>query len=173
MLKSSRISNSNTLPVLHRVLINTPCPKDWNEMAGDSRKRFCGHCQKYVHNLSEMESNQIQDLLKTGDSICVKLSRRSDGSIITKDEVSSAAHVRSPRWVDRLIGMAASLAAVLFIGGCNEETDQITGESPPSTATSSQLLGKVTTQDEIGDVMVTMPEVISPRKNKAERTQTK
>jgi hypothetical protein len=36
--------------------ISHPCPQDWNAMAGDDKRRFCEHCQLYVHNLSALSS---------------------------------------------------------------------------------------------------------------------
>jgi hypothetical protein len=39
------------------IQVNKPCPADWNQMAGDDSRRFCTHCQKFVHNLSAMPSD--------------------------------------------------------------------------------------------------------------------
>lgn len=32
-----------------------PCEKNWDLMQGDTRRRFCGDCQKHVTNLSDIK----------------------------------------------------------------------------------------------------------------------
>jgi hypothetical protein len=74
------------LPMLDDVRIATPCSASWDEMTGDERVRFCAHCQKYVFNLSAMPREEAEALLLArGDSICVRLFRRSDGTVMTAD----------------------------------------------------------------------------------------
>ncbi len=71
---------------LNRLVIPTPCTRGWDQMTGDDRKRFCGQCQKYVYNLSDMSRLEIVDLIEgEGDQICGRLYRRADGTILTSD----------------------------------------------------------------------------------------
>ena len=42
--------------------INKPCTQDWNSMEGSDRQRFCGVCDKSVHNLSAMTRREAQAL---------------------------------------------------------------------------------------------------------------
>src|SRR5262245_216807 len=54
------------LPMLDRVVVANPCPKSWDEMRGDDRVRFCGHCQKNVFNLIAMTRAEADELLRDG-----------------------------------------------------------------------------------------------------------
>ncbi|WP_395748239.1 hypothetical protein [Prosthecobacter sp.] len=48
------------------------CPKLWAQMQGDEKTRFCDVCQKNVHNLSMMNTEERRKLLaSTEESPCV------------------------------------------------------------------------------------------------------
>lgn len=74
------------LPLLDMAYVASPCKADWNEMAGDDRTRFCGLCNKNVHNLSAMSFEDAEAFLRelTGEA-CVRLYRRKDGTVMTND----------------------------------------------------------------------------------------
>lgn len=71
---------------LDEVSIAAPCPVSWAEMDGDERKRFCSLCSLQVYNISQMKRKEAEDLLSENtDGVCLRLFRRSDGTLITKD----------------------------------------------------------------------------------------
>jgi hypothetical protein len=78
---------SRRLPLLENVRIASPCNVSWDEMQGDERVRFCGSCEKHVYNLSEMAGDEAERLLAqhTEGSVCVRLYRRADGTVLTND----------------------------------------------------------------------------------------
>jgi len=41
-----------TAPFLDTLRIASPCSEPWGDMIGDNRSRFCGKCQKDVHDIS-------------------------------------------------------------------------------------------------------------------------
>ncbi|MCX6848769.1 MAG: hypothetical protein NTY98_07600 [Verrucomicrobia bacterium] len=52
--------------------IESPCPKEWNQMQGDGKCRYCEHCQLHVHNLSAMTAHEQRSLFaKAEGRICV------------------------------------------------------------------------------------------------------
>lgn len=71
---------------LNQIKIASPCSADWNEMRGDNRQRYCSECKLNVYNLSEMTQREAENLLfeKEG-KMCVRLYKRSDGTVITQD----------------------------------------------------------------------------------------
>lgn len=76
-------SHSNKLD---RLRIATPCPMEWDQMAGDNRVRFCSHCQLNVYNISELSRNEAEALIaSTEGRICARLYRRADATILTRD----------------------------------------------------------------------------------------
>lgn len=71
---------------IDRLRIATPCPISWDQMTGDGRVRFCGHCQLNVYNISELSRGEAEALIaSTEGRLCARLFRRADGRILTKD----------------------------------------------------------------------------------------
>ena len=71
---------------LDHIKIASPCSADWDKMIGNSTKRFCSHCKLNVYNLSEMTQHEAANLLfESEGKMCVRLYKRSDGTVITQD----------------------------------------------------------------------------------------
>ena len=71
---------------LDNVQIASPCSSDWNQMYGDQRKRFGSECSLNVYNLSDMTRDEAENfILMSEGRVCVKMFRRNDGSIITRN----------------------------------------------------------------------------------------
>ena len=72
--------------LIGKIKIATPCTADWDSMSGDERTRFCGQCKLNVYNISEMTTREAATLIRKNEGrACVRLYRRQDGSIITKN----------------------------------------------------------------------------------------
>ena len=56
-------------------------------MKGDERRRFCASCKLHVHDISAMTREQaLAFLASVGQGrACVRLFRRSDGTVLTRD----------------------------------------------------------------------------------------
>ena len=66
--------------------IASPCPARWSDMKGDERVRHCGLCRLNVYNVEGMTRAQAERLLsETEGRLCLRISRRADGTLITKD----------------------------------------------------------------------------------------
>ena len=97
---------------LKLIRIASPCPADWNRMAGDDLVRHCAECDLNVYNLSAMTERDIQRLLGNAQGrVCGRFYRRADGTILTQDcpRGLRAATRRVSRFV------AAALAAVMSV----------------------------------------------------------
>lgn len=77
------------LPRPHESLqISAPCSTEWGSMSGDERGRFCAHCQKHVHNLSEVTPREALDLvLRSGGRLCMRIERDAWGLPRTRELV--------------------------------------------------------------------------------------
>ena len=53
------------------IRIPEPCHEDWGRMTPKQRGRFCGACQKKVHDLSAMSQSDAKRILDSGGDICV------------------------------------------------------------------------------------------------------
>jgi hypothetical protein len=74
------------LPLLENVSIAAPCKASWDDMVGDEHVRFCGQCEKNVYNLSSLPRDEAEALLAAKEGkMCVRLFRRSDGTVMTAD----------------------------------------------------------------------------------------
>ena len=117
MNKSKRVS-------LDVINIASPCPAAWDEMLGDDRVRFCGECRLNVYNLSEMNRAEAELFLSQREGrTCIRIYRRADGTIMTRDCPVGLRAVRQ-----KLARMVAAIAAV--IGGLTVST--LFGRSPAS-----------------------------------------
>lgn len=79
-MSSSRVSLDN-------VAIAAPCRAEWKDMVGSSKIRTCSKCKLHVYNLSEMTQKEAEDLFSANNAgnLCLKLFRRNDGTIMSKD----------------------------------------------------------------------------------------
>jgi hypothetical protein len=75
-----------------QVNIESPCHESWEAMEGDSERRFCGVCEKHVHNLSAMRVDDAAALLAASASehLCVRYTAEADGSLRFRDLVPRA-----------------------------------------------------------------------------------
>lgn len=100
---------------LNDVKIASPCSANWDEMVGDDRQRFCGECKLNVYNLSGMGRDEAESLIINAEGrVCVRMYRRADGSVITKDCPVGWARVK--RRVRAISTAVISLIAGLFSG---------------------------------------------------------
>ena len=68
-----------------RLFIPAPCDADWDSMIGNSRVRFCKHCNLHVTNLSAITRPEAMRLVAQSEGrLCLRFEQRSDGSVITK-----------------------------------------------------------------------------------------
>ena len=118
--------NSDSLPILSQVRVKEPCHVNWGGMAGDAKRRFCGQCQKHVHDLSEMDAESALVLLANEKNVCIRYRRNRDGTIVTKNEkvVVSADNLSRRNWLARFTATAAGLLTMLTFGGCDEPIEQ-------------------------------------------------
>src|SRR5262245_49218482 len=108
---------------LELIQIASPCPASWDEMTGDERVRFCKLCKLNVYNLSEMSRDEAVEFVgqhTAGQAssgtrrACVRLFRRDDGTVLTKDCPVGLRAIRQ-----RCVRALAALAGLVFamLGG--------------------------------------------------------
>lgn len=115
-----------TLPVahssrlLHKVRIASPCEASWQDMAGNDLKRFCRACSKSVYNLESLTADEAEQLiLENEGSLCVRLYRRRDGTVLTADCPLGLAERALGRARIVAIAMVASMMAALTVVGAS------------------------------------------------------
>ena len=99
--------------MLDSVKIPIPCNEKWENMIGDSRKRFCLGCQKDVYNLSSMSQREaVKFAAKNEGKVCIRYSKLSDGSLLT---TGFPLHQISPRRVAIAAGVIAASASLSIV----------------------------------------------------------
>ena len=72
--------------ILGRVRVASPCGVGWESMEGGGSVRFCRLCSLNVYDISGMTRAEVEALvLKTEGRLCGRLTRRADGTVLTKD----------------------------------------------------------------------------------------
>jgi hypothetical protein len=109
---------------IDNIRIASPCPVGWEAMKGDDRKRHCDLCSLNVYNISEMTRAEAEGLFaKSGDRVCVRIYRRADGTVLTKDCPVGLRKYR--KRVATFAGAALSMVLGLFsvgYGQCKVKT---------------------------------------------------
>jgi hypothetical protein len=92
------------------VRIASPCSVPWESMRGDDKTRHCALCNLNVHNFGAMTSEEIDAILRAagGGSVCARIYRRADGTVLTADCPVGLAAVRA-----RIRRTAARVVAAL------------------------------------------------------------
>ena len=122
--------------------VSTPCQVSWGDMTGDARKRFCGQCSLHVYDVSELTRGEAETLIRKSEGrICMRLHRRADGRIVTKDcGRVRAALERRVRWVR---AAAASVLALVGLSACNRSGDGPTPAPAPVAPPDRSEMGDV------------------------------
>jgi hypothetical protein len=84
MVTALRILEDN---LLENIGVATPCDEDWEKMTGDQRVRHCARCKLNVYNLFAMSREEATALIRERENgrLCIRLLRRADGTVITRD----------------------------------------------------------------------------------------
>ena len=105
------------VPLLDSLRVASPCNESWDDMIGDARTRFCGKCQKHVHNISELTREEAETFLQAAtESVCIRMYQRADGTVLTTDCPVGARKKRVKRLFLATVGtgLAAAASAVAF-----------------------------------------------------------
>ena len=101
---------------LESIQIAAPCRADWNAMQpvhGQDCVRFCHTCGKNVYNLSGMTRTEAERLIGEGD-LCVRLRRRSDGTVLTSDCPIGSSSVKRRNWGVQIAATAIGFVTALL-----------------------------------------------------------
>ncbi len=148
---------SQPSPEQSPIQIKTACPKNWAELVGDDKKRFCSECNLHVHNAARLTQVEASTLVaKANSRVCMRIEYDASGAPVFRD--SHPAVGIKPRSASRFARWALSAAAGL-LAACNGSiptpaaTDPVPGTNGGETPSK---MGKVVST-ELGDVAVPLP----------------
>jgi hypothetical protein len=71
---------------LQQLDVASPCYERWDDMKGDDRVRHCASCRLNVYNVRELTRAEVEELVtRTNGRLCIRLYRRWDGTVLTRD----------------------------------------------------------------------------------------
>jgi len=123
---------------INKLKVASPCGVPWEAMTGDDRRRMCGQCNLHVHNIAGLTAPEVEELIAKRDGpICVRLHRRADGTVITRDcPVGLRAYQKR---ITRYAVAAFASVLSLFSVSYGQKDDKIAG--PPQTKYSKNTPG--------------------------------
>src|SRR5687767_11236701 len=135
----------STRRALDVIEVRTPCPADWEQMAGNHTKRFCQHCQKHVHNLSAMPADEAERLVcESAGRLCVRFARDDSGKVLTLDYRGTTQR----RWTWKVWTLIALVGATITAG----VQAMIFGRKPAVPPGVTVLMGTPPPAFMVGDV---------------------
>jgi ankyrin repeat protein len=97
------------------VKVETPCTKEWDEMIGNDRVRFCSHCAKDVNNLSAMTRRDALRLVRRSNGqLCMRyiLDPRTNRPMFAEQIIQISR--RAPRMAASVMTASLSLSAMAY-----------------------------------------------------------
>lgn len=134
---------------LDAIEVKSPCSESWNEMQGDEQIRFCSHCAKDVHNLSEMTRKRARKIVAASNgNICVRYIRRPDGRIQT---IKNTLHqiTRQTGVAAGVLGTSLTVSTLAYAQGemrvnAKENVVAVSVENEKTDAPNGSLVGTIT-----------------------------
>ena len=132
-----------SLDVLDGLRAASPCSARWEDMAGDDRVRHCAACDLDVFNVAGLTREEAATLIRErlvepGGRVCVRLTRRADGTVLTRDCPVGLARVRrlAAASRSRLMAVATLLLGFGLVGVRAGPRDEVgvAGVRPVSAA---------------------------------------
>ena len=139
---------TNTNFDVNRLRVASPCPVGWESMKGNDRKRLCDVCEINVFNISSLTNAEVEELIgRKNGRLCIRLYRRTDGTVLTKDCPVGLRAVR------KRIGRTASVAFAAILGlfsvafsqkAKETKSDHVTITKKANTTTGGMVTGHIT-----------------------------
>lgn len=141
------------MSLFDRLNLSFQCPANWEEMEGDDRRRYCGHCRKHVHNLSAMTRAEAEATVKGPEEVCVRMERRRDGTIVVKDCPRAT---EAGKRMSRIAAAGLAAGGALALPGCADEESVPMMGTPPVPHVEdedvTQLVGYICPPENSGTV---------------------
>ena len=133
----------------HPIQIRKPCPKLWDDLQGDERRRFCSECSLHVLNSATLTRREAEALVRGAEGrVCMRIECDPKGAPVFREPVV----VRVARWA---LTAGASLLAACQGGQPVEPppklgqvvvAPQLMGDVAVSPPQPVELLGGVTAE---------------------------
>ena len=145
----------NTNFDVNRLRVASPCPVGWESMKGNDRKRLCDVCEINVFNISSLTNAEVEELIgRKNGRLCIRLYRRTDGTVLTKDCPVGLRAVR--KRIGKMVGITFAAILGLFSVAFSQKTRETKSDHVTVTRTTKVTAGSVITghiKDQAGAVI--------------------
>ena len=140
--------NEESRQAIHKAEVAAPCEQPWEEMSGDEKARLCSKCSLNVYNFAEMTESEIAEIIQNSQAsnsrVCVKIYKRFDGKILTKDCPVGVRLLEAARYeLYTRFGFIASSIGCLVAVVFSFATGTLTASISKSFATIVNQLGRL------------------------------
>jgi len=123
---------------VNSLRVGKPCPVPWESMTGDERVRKCDSCQLSIFNIESMSSDEVKQLvLQRNGRLCIRLYRRADGTVATKD--CPVGLVQHRKRIGRYAGAALGTILGLFSISYGQKKDTAVVDATKSSRVFSKV----------------------------------
>lgn len=126
--------------ILDFIEMPAPCSKDWNEMIGDEKARFCHSCGKNVINIAAYTRSEAKKILfQSNEKPCIRLVRDTHDKVQTADKkFYKIISKRAPQIAAGILGVSLTLSTA-----ANAQQTQV---DQPQTSTNQAQKDNKTSQ---------------------------
>jgi hypothetical protein len=127
---------------VNQLRIAKPCSASWGEMSGDEQRRFCGACKKNVYNVAGMTEREVRELITRSEVLpCLRLTRRADGRVLTRDCPVGVARFRQKAFLGAMACLAFGFTVVGAFAGREKKSWE--GETLADHLRTKPVIGPV------------------------------
>ncbi len=130
---------------INNIRVASPCPVSWDSMHGDDRSRRCDQCSLMVYNISGLKNVEVANLIQKSDKerVCIRLRRRTDGTVITKECPKGLAAYRKRVGVLAGTAFAAVLSLFSVASGQRPPSNDSQGTRSETSVNTSMIEGMI------------------------------
>jgi hypothetical protein len=151
---------------LDALRVVTPCPVSWSSMRGDDAVRFCDRCRKNVYNVAALGPAEAMALIERAEGrVCMLLTRRSDGTVVTGDCWAQLRRARKRGLVALALAAPVIVATQLWSQGFGLRTLFSLFDRPPARLAGEAVIAPPVAGAPVapGGVQVLEPEPPRPQ----------
>lgn len=126
---------------VNKLQVAKPCHVGWETMSGDERSRHCSQCQLNVYNIAGMTAADARNLIEAREGrVCIRLVRRADGTVLTKDCPVGIRKYRSR--AARFAGAALATILGVFSVSYGQKNDGESADKPRNGILRTKTTGE-------------------------------
>ena len=130
-----------------QLQIRKPCPKNWAELTGEGKQRFCSQCSLHVHDAAQLTRQEAQALVAQASArVCMRIEYDASGTPLYRDSsAEEPAPTRTRKTAAARLTRWALSAAAGLLAACHGSVSPPPSDDPGANGgeSSNSKMGKV------------------------------